>query len=486
MFKFSGFQKKKIKIPLILFKHVILIFVGILIICCSKALPNSSKPNIIIYLADDLGWKDIGFNNAKIVKTPNIDKLASEGMFLKNAFVASPACAPSRAALLTGLMPARNGAENNHTYPKEGINLLTKNLQQNGYKIHAFGKVAHGKMNIKCGFDFYHKQLINLEKNIKDFFLKTNIDSPICVIIGDRRPHVPWTEKSIYNAEKVDLPPYFIDTKETREHRARYYSDITGFDKSLGNILEFLDGELGENTITIMSSDHGAQWPFGKWNLYDDGIRTPLVVKWPNKIMANTITEAMVSWIDILPTILDLTGSKSEDNIDGKSFLEVLLGKTENFRNEVFTTHTGDGVFNIYPIRSIRTKRFKYIRNLLSNCYHTNHSDLLRKDGAGAYWNSWCESSKQNIKSANIILNYHKRPSEEFYDLLTDPNEQQNLISNKSLTKQIRKLSGKLDQWMVKQKDQGVLFYSPYPITEGIPDKKKIEFLNKKVKNLIK
>ena len=204
MFKFSWFQKKKIKIHLILFKHVILIFVGILINCCSKSLPNSSKPNIIIYLADDLGWKDIGFNNAKIVKTPNIDKLASEGMFLKNAFVASPACAPSRAALLTGLMPARNGAENNHTYPKEGINLLTKNLQQNGYKIHAFGKVAHGKMNIKCGFDFYHKQLINLEKNIKDFFLKTNIDSPICVIIGDRRPHVPWTEKSIYNAEKVD------------------------------------------------------------------------------------------------------------------------------------------------------------------------------------------------------------------------------------------------------------------------------------------
>ena len=152
MFKFSGFQRKRIKIPLLLFKHVILIFMGILIICCSKALPNSSKPNIIIYLADDLGWKDIGFNNAKIVKTPNIDKLASEGMFLKNAFVASPACAPSRAALLTGLMPARNGAENNHTYPKEGINLLTKNLQQNGYKIHAFGKVAHGKMNIKCGF----------------------------------------------------------------------------------------------------------------------------------------------------------------------------------------------------------------------------------------------------------------------------------------------------------------------------------------------
>ena len=469
-----------------LFNCLLLIFLGIIIKGCNNSLIDISKPNIIIYLADDLGWKDVGFNNAKVVKTPYLDKLASEGMFLKNAFVASPACAPSRAALLTGLMPARNGAENNHTYPKEGINLLTNNLQQNGYKIYAFGKVAHGKMNINCGFDFYHKQLINLEKNIKDFFLKTNIDSPICVIIGDRRPHVPWTKKNIYNAEMVDLPPYFIDTRETREHRARYYSDITGFDNSLGNIIEFLDIKLGKNTITIMTSDHGGQWPFGKWNLYDDGIRTPLVIKWPNRIMANTINDAMVSWIDILPTILDLTGSECEDNVDGKSFLKVLMGKTENFRNEIFTTHTGDGVFNVYPIRSIRTKRFKYIRNLLSNCYHTNHSDLLRKDGAGAYWNSWYESSRQNIASAKIILNYHKRPSEEFYDLLTDPNEQHNLITNKSFTKEIRKLSGKLDKWMMKQKDQGALFYSPYPLNEELPDKKKIESLNKKFKNITK
>jgi uncharacterized sulfatase len=126
MLNFSGFQKKKIKIPLLLLKYAILIFVGILVIRCSKAKPISSKPNVIMYLADDLGWKDIGFNDAKVVKTPYLDKLASEGMVINNAFVASPACAPSRAALLTGLMPARNGAENNHTYPKEGINLLTK------------------------------------------------------------------------------------------------------------------------------------------------------------------------------------------------------------------------------------------------------------------------------------------------------------------------------------------------------------------------
>ncbi len=480
---FRYLTKKKYLFP---FHYLFFFFFGINIIGCNNSLVDFSKPNIIIYLADDLGWKDVGFNDAKVVKTPNLNKLASEGIFLKNAFVASPTCAPSRAALLTGLMPARNGAENNHTYPKEGINLLTSNLQQNGYKIYAFGKVAHGRMNANCGFDFYHKQSINLEKNIKDFFFKTDVDSPICVIIGDRRPHVPWTDKIIYDTEKVDLPPYFIDTPETRENRARYYSDITGFDKSLGKILEFLDIKLGKNTITIMTSDHGGQWPFGKWNLYDDGIRTPLIIKWPKKILANSISDAMVSWVDIFPTILDLTRSKSQENIDGKSFLKVLMGKSENFRDEIFTTHSGDGVFNIYPIRSVRTKRYKYIRNLLSDCYHTNHSDLLRKDGAGGYWNSWDESSKQNIKSENLILKYHIRPKEEFYDLLLDPNEQNNLITCKSLSKEIIKMSKKLDKWMEKQNDQEIIIYSPYPISEGLPEKKKIEFLNKKSKSSIR
>ena len=140
-----------------------------------------------------------------------------------------------------GSLPNQSDACTHHTYPKEEINLLTKKLQQNGYKIYAFGKIAHGKMNPECGFDYYNKQLIYLEENMKNFLNRTNIEGPICIMIGDRRPHVPWTEKNIYNPETVDLPEYFIDTKQTREHRARYYSDISGFDKTLGGILDFLE-----------------------------------------------------------------------------------------------------------------------------------------------------------------------------------------------------------------------------------------------------
>lgn len=447
------------------------------IVCCFCSTAQKHKPNIIIYLADDLGWKDVGFNGAKVVKTPNLDKLAREGMVFDNAFIASPACAPSRAALLTGLMPARNGAEENHTYPKAGIEVLTKFFQKNGYKIYAFGKVAHGKMNNECGWDFYHSQKVNLDKNVKEFFSQTKTDGPVCVMIGDRRPHVVWTKNSIYKSEDVDLPPYFIDTKETREHRARYYSDVSGFDETLGNNISILDEILGENTITIMSSDHGAQWPFGKWNLYDAGIRTPLIVKWPGKIQKGQRTKAMVSWIDILPTLLDLTGSETPKSLDGKSFAKVLAGDADKFRNEIYTTHSGDGIYNVYPIRSIRTERFKYIRNLLPDCYHTNHSDLLRKDGAGAYWDSWDEAAKTDARAAAIISKYYHRPAEEFYDLKNDPDEQNNLIDDQRFQPEIKELRQKLTEWMFMQGDKETVFRKPYRLSEPKPDKVLIENL---------
>ncbi len=414
-----------------------------------------------------------------MVKTPNLDELANDGMVFNNAFIASPACAPNRAALLTGLMPARNGAEENHTYPKPGVAVLTKQLQKNGYKVYAFGKVAHGKMNNECGWDYYHKQPINLEKNVKAFFAETKVDGPICVMIGDRRPHVAWTTENIYDPEKVDLPAYFIDTKETREHRARYYSDVTGFDKTMGENLKFLETILGENTITLMTSDHGGQWPFGKWNLYDDGTRTPLVVKWKGKIPTGKRTQAMVSWIDILPTLLDLIDSKTPDLLDGKSFAKVLTGETNAFRNEIYTTHSGDGVFNVYPIRSIRTERFKYIKNLLPDCYHTNHSDLLRKDGAGAYWDSWDKAAQTDKIAAGIIKKYYQRPAEEFYDLDTDPDEQNNLINDPRFQKEIKKMKEMLAEWMFMQGDKETVFRTPYPLAEPKPDKVLIEELKK-------
>ena len=439
-------------------------------------LAQESKPNIIVYFADDLGYLDVSVYGAEVVQTPVLQKLNTEGITFNNAFVASPSCAPSRAALLTGLMPAQNGAETNHSYPNENIPYLIKNLQDVGYKVFAFGKVAHYGGNKKCGFDFHHDEQVNLYPNIKKFFDTTEITTPICVFVGDRRPHVAWTEEMMYDPSVVDLPINFIDTTPTREHRSRYYTDITGLDYEMGHVLHYLNNKLGDNIFTLFSSDHGAQWPFGKWNLYDTGIRTPLIVTWPGNIKPATMTDDMVSWIDILPTLLDIANAKIPENLDGKSFKSILLrNKDEGFRDEIYTTHTGDGKFNIYPIRSIRTNRYKLIYNVIPEAYHSNHSDILRKPGAGAYWDSWDEEAKKDPRAASIINKYYLRPAWEFYDLSVDVGEQNNLINDSAYSNVINTLKEKLEIWMEEQEDDAQAHREPYTTSGPRPNRSFIE-----------
>jgi arylsulfatase A-like enzyme len=424
-----------------------------------------NKPNIVVYLADDQSYSDVSVYGAPGLQTPIADLLAKAGITFTSAFVASPACAPSRAALLTGLMPARNGAEANHTYPKPGTLVLTRKLQESGYKVLGFGKVAHDQMNKECGFDYYSEPRINLYDHVSEYFRNNETKQPVCLLIGDRRPHVPWTTKNIYDPDKLKLPSYFIDTKETREHWASYYSDISGFDDEMGKVYQLAKEKFGDNFIFIYSADNGRQWPFAKWNLYDSGIKVPLIVVWPGHIKSETRTNAMVSWVDIFPTLLDISGSITPEGLDGKSFLKVLTGKETKHRDYIYTTHSGDGKMNVYPIRSVRDNRFKYIRNLRPDMYHSNHSDILRKPQAGGYWDSWDEAAKTDQKAAALIQKYYVRPAEEFYDLQSDPDEQINRIACKDYQKQISQMRKLLDKWMKEQGDSGKIDETPYPVS---------------------
>ena len=445
-------------------------FSGVSVFTLSLQVIAQKLPNIVIYLADDQSQADVTVYGAKVLKTPTAEMLSKAGMTFNNAFIASPSSAPSRAALLTGLMPARNGAEANHTYPKEGTLYLTRELQKVGYKVLSFGKVAHSPIGDKLvGWDFCSEPRVNLYKNVSEYFRNNNPRQPVCLMVGDSRPHVPWTTEIIYDPKKLELPTYFIDTKETREHWAQYYSDITGLDDEMGKIYRLAQEKFGDNFIFIYSADHGGQWPFGKWNLYDAGIKVPLIIVWPGHIKPNSRTDAMVSWIDIFPTLLDITGCKISAELDGKSFKNVLEGKTRKHRKYIFTTHSGDGIMNVYPIRSIRSNRYKYILNLRPDCYHSNHSDIQRKPNAGAYWDSWDEAAKTDARAAGIIQKYYVRPAEEFYDIQNDPYEQTNLIESKTLQKQIEKMRRLLNDWMEEQGDTKKVFQTPYTITGPKP-----------------
>lgn len=441
----------------------------------ASSLYATEKPNMVVFLADDHGCSQSEPYGDTFIKTPQMQNLANQGMLFERAYIASPASGPSRSALLSGMMPAHNGAVGNHELPREETQTMVKLLQAQGYEVVAFGKIAHNKKHAElCGFD--HFEWSNWDSNkrlvarVSEYLKNRTSQKPLCLMVGDHRPHVPWGKNSIYNANDVTLPDYLIDTKETREHWGRYLTDITGLDETMADIDSLATDYFGsKNFLFVYSADHGAQWPFGKWNLYDLGIRVPFIARWPGQIKEGVRTDAMISWVDFMPTLIDLAGGKVSGQVDGRSFASVLSGKTKRHRTEIYTTHNSDGDMNLYPIRSVRTERFKYIRNLRPDGYHSNHSDIHRKDGAGKYWDSWDEAAKTDKHAAEIIDRYYRRPAIELYDIQKDPAEQHNLANDPKYKKELTRLSSLLDQWMKDQGDDQKLSGEPYLLTGPTP-----------------
>ena len=192
-------------------------------------LAAGEKPNIVVFISDDLGRLDTSIHGSKDVRTPTMDLLAAGGMTFDDAYVASPSCCPSRFSLLTGLMPARHGAHPNHSQVKPGTKFLMPILKKMGFHIVSFGKIAHGNRDFE-GMDFNNPKRTGMSVEVEKYFGKTKIEGPVCLLVGDRRPHVEWTKEMNYDPKKVTLPPFFIDTKETREHWVRYLTDVEGMD----------------------------------------------------------------------------------------------------------------------------------------------------------------------------------------------------------------------------------------------------------------
>lgn len=439
--------------------HIALFHVASFTVAISAT--EAAQPNIVVFLTDDLGQLDSTPYGATDVRTPNLQRLADAGLTFQHAYVASPACSPSRAALLTGLMPARNGAEANHSFKREGVASLPAVLQTMGYQTAAFGKVAHGPKDVlRHGFDVSDQK--HDAAFVETFLTTRDASRPLCLFVGTHEPHVPWLRNDGYDPAQVKLPTGFVDTRETRDFRARYYTDVSDADRRLGEVMELAQKHLDPaNTLFLFTSDHGAQWPFGKWNLYDAGIRVPLIAAWPGVITPGSRTDAMVQWIDILPTLVDAAGGNADQKIDGRSFLPVLRGEMPDHRDAIFTTHSGDGNMNVYPIRSIRTLDWKLIVNLHPEFAHTTHIDkALAKDG-GLYWVSWFERAKSDSAAATVVKRYHERPAVELYDLRQDPYEQLNLASDPAHAERIKDLRERLNAWMREQGDQETVFNDP-------------------------
>jgi len=427
---------------------------------------DAKRPNLVIFLTDDHSQLDSSVYGATDVKTPNMERVAKAGLVFDRAFVASPSCAPSRAAMLTGLVPPRNGAEPNHARPRAEIKKLPAYLQELGYEVVAFGKVGHYQQTSEYGFDLsaHHKYHEDICVSAGIEWLRARQSTkPLCLFIGTNWPHVPWPGDTEAPAPAaVKIPVTHVDTVATREMRARYYAAVSRMDTELGQVYDAAREVLGPGTFFLTSSDNGAQWPFAKWNCYEAGVRTPMIAVWPGKIAPGQRTAAMVSWIDILPTLVEVAGGTPPAGLDGRSFAGVLRDPSSAHRDRIFATHSADQKMNIYPIRSVRTADWKYIRNLHPEFEFTTHIDLGKPvDGAG-YFASWVELAKTDPVAASVVKRYHERALEELYDLRTDPNELTNLAARPEHTARLAALRVELDAWMKANGDTGRVYGEPH------------------------
>lgn len=430
------------------------------------------KPNLVLFVSDDHSCADCGAYASRDVRTPNIDRLAQEGMLFRHAFAGSPTCMPSRAVLFTGLMPFRNGAHANNlagqSQCRESVRSLPHYLKALGYRVAQAGKTHFGPESVfpferiknsevpEPGFE--KNPALHMDLNlavVEDWLAAASKTEPFCLVVCDHSPHVIWPEHATYDPAAISVPPNHIDTPELRKSRACYYTDITKMDANLGRLLSSLEKHgFATNTVFVYTSDQGAQWPFAKWGLYDQGIQVPLIVRWPEKLSAGLATDAMVSLADVLPTFIEIAGGSTPAALDGKSFLPVLERKSTRHRDAIFATHSQDTGMNSSPMRCIRTARYKYIFNLSPKTEYTTHMDKAKDhDGGREYWDSWVGKAENDPRAAAILKRYHWRPREELYDVLLDPYEICNLAENPVYTDIKHDLNQRLVAWREQQND---------------------------------
>ncbi len=427
------------------------------------------RPNFLIILADDCTYRDLPVYGGENAKTPNLDRLASQGMTFERAYVSEAMCQPCRAELYTGQFPLRNGCAWNHSASRPSATSLPQHLAPLGYRTGIAGKV-----HVKPEEAFPFEPVAGFDPNCvrdptqphdlapaRDFFAKDS-EQPFCLVIALVDPHVPWVmgDPSAYPPKKIKLPPNIADTPVTREAFSRYLAEITYMDGQVGEILETLEASgQASNTLVLFSSEQGAQFPGCKWTNWDTGLHTALLARWPGKIAEGVRTDAMVQYADVLPTLLEAAGGDPvPERYDGSSFLAVLTGQTQKHRVYVYGVHNNLPEGPAYPIRTVSDGTYRYIRNLSPDeIYIEKH--LMGWKGTGKlnnpYWATWIANSWDDSHTYDLVKRYTHRPAEELYHTAADPYELNNLSSNADASEIRARLSAELDRWLESQGDPG-------------------------------
>jgi len=434
-----------------------------------EATPDA--PNIVLLVADDLGWRDLGCYGDWQISTPNIDGLAAEGVRFTNAFVAAPSCSPSRASIITGQHPHTSGVTGlTHRHKRLMLSpfktTLAEVLDGSGYHTAIEGK-WHVAPYLPTGWYGYAERLSGILP--KDFWIRSSDEA--VAFIEENRSNAFYLELNYMDThrddwgefefvegfpvdpENISVPAYYAlpDWPEIREEVAKYYSNASKMDRMIGEVLAKLEElRLSESTLVCFVSDNGPPFPGNKMTLYDRGIGTPLVLRWPERIPAGTENDTLVSTIDLMPTLLEAAGCAVPPDVQGESVLPLARGDGDGPpREAVFAEMT----YHVHylPMRAIRTRKWKYIRNYsddavgLDQCAHMEWAQRL------------CELPNQGW--------IRPRVPEELYDLENDPNEQVNLVADPAFEPALEQMRRRLDAHMAETRDPylGREFERNYP-----------------------
>ena len=441
----------------------------LIIVCFGQNLFAAKQPNFLIIMADDCTYNDLPLYGGQNAKTPNIDRLASQGLTFNRAYLSEAMCQPCRAELYTGRYPLGNGCAWNHSASLESMTGMPQHLSALGYRVGLAGKV-----HVKPTSAFPFESVTGFDKNcvrnptlnhslagVSEFMARDN-QQPFCLVVALVEPHVPWVmgDASAYPAAELKLPPNIADTERTRQDFSNYLAEITYMDGQVGEILETLDRSgLSENTVVLFSSEQGAQFPGCKWTNWDTGLHTALIARWPGRVSEGQRTDALVQYADVLPTLMTLAGGQTKkQRYDGSDFSKVLLGQADEHREFVYGMHNNIPEGPRYPIRTVSNGTYRYIENLLPDeVYIEKH--LMGSRGSGElnnpYWATWVWSSFEDQDVYRLVRRYIRRPASQLYHTADDPYELTNLAGTQNATRLQKMMQAELHRWMKSQNDPG-------------------------------
>jgi len=418
----------------------------------------AQRPNIVVIMADDLASHEIGCYGGVNVPTPNIDRIAREGVRFTNCYASCAMSVPIRASLYTGLYPARHGVYQNHKSSNPDVTSITTYLPANGYKVWRTGK-THTTPRSVYQFDDIPGFEVNCVAPTADYStaqLQQRIageSDPFCLFVCSTNPHAPWTvgDRSSIDPDRLILSPLLVDNKEFRAIYRNYLAEVKALDEQVGAVWKMLEetGQL-DNTLLMFLGEQGPQFAGGKWTCWNYGQFSAMIARYPKQIKAGSVSDVLVQYEDILPTLIAFIGGSAINGIDGKSFLPALFGKKQECRQWAYGIHNNIPEGTAYPIRSIRDKHYKLIVNLTPEApYYEKH--LMNSP----VWACWTEGAKTDARALMLSERYVHRPAVEFYDMEKDPWEMNNLASDMKYAKKIAAMKQQLEQWMKEQGDTG-------------------------------